>query len=519
MEKILYTPNRNTGDYNFVMAYPAKEEFALSSLGYMWLYKIADTFDGVNATRVSEDFPEFTFKKTDSVAFSLSFDFDFTGVFKILGKNNIPFFSAERGDDCPLIFAGGPVITTNPRPYDDIFDFMMIGDGEDTFAEVLKILKRKEDKKTCLENLLKLEGIYIPQKSKKVQKKTSSLNEVIYTPIISDKSYFKDTFIVELQRGCMNRCAFCTASYLNLPFRSYAYEKIIEAIDLGLEHTNKIALLGAQISAHPDFNRIIGYLKNKMDSGINIELGISSLRTDAITPELIQTLVAGGQKNSTIAIEAASERLRKFINKNLSNEQIFNAVKICRENGLRGLKIYSMIGIPNETEEDIRDFIEIAKELKSQNKGFDITFSFSSFVPKPQTPLEREKREDSKLLEKKQKFLEKELAKLGIGSKFSSIKWDYWQTVLSRGGSELGKFMVDVYRKGGGNGGYKSALKELKIDVSKSINGFEPDEELPWNFIDNFVSKPQLENEYKRLSKTINETFQQLAHSLTAFQR
>ena len=512
MDKILYKSNTSNGDYNFVMAYPAKEEFALSSLGYMWLYKIADSMDGVNASRVSDDIPIFPFKRTDAAAFSLSFDFDFMGVLNILEQNKIPFYSAERTHKTPLIFAGGPVITTNPQPYDDIFDFMIIGDGEDTFTEVLEVLKLNKDKAECLELLSKIEGVYVPGINKIVKKRTTALNDVIYTPIISDKSYFKDTFIVELQRGCMNRCAFCTASYLNLPFRHYPYEKIVETIDLGLKYTNKIALLGAQISAHPDFNQIICYLRDKIESGIDIELGISSLRTDSITPELVQLLVMGGQKTSTIAIEAASERLRKFINKNLSNEQIFKAVKICRENGLRGLKVYSMIGIPSETEEDINAFITLAKELKSQNKGFDITFSFSSFVPKPQTPFEREKREDTKSLEKKQKFLEKELSKIGISSKFSSIKWDYWQTVLSRGGSELGKFMVEVYRKSGGklggkggklggNSAYKSALKELKIDISKAVNGYNADEDLPWNIIKNTVSAEILNNEYKRLQK------------------
>ena len=201
----------------------------------------------------------------------------------------------------------------------------------------------------------------------------------------------------------MNRCAFCTASYTNLPFRHNEYDKIIEAIELGLKHTNKIALLGAQISAHPQFNDIMGYLYSKMEGGCNIELGISSLRTDSVTPQIVQTLVKGGQKHSTIAIESASERLRRFINKNLKEEQILNAIKISKENGLKGLKIYSMIGIPNETEEDIQEFIRLAKRIKAEIPQFNIEFSFSSFVPKPQTPLQWSKREDTKILEKKQK--------------------------------------------------------------------------------------------------------------------
>ena len=498
MDKLLYKPNTENRDYKFVMAYPEKEEFALSSLGYMWLFKISDTLNGIDTARVSTDEPAFPFKNTEAVAFSLSFDFDFNGVFEILERNNIPFLRPERGEHHPIIFAGGPVITTNPRPYDEIFDFMIIGDGENIFEEVLNILKQRDNKQKSLEKLSKLDGIYIPGITRKVKKGTAKLDNVIYTPILSENSYFKDTFIVELQRGCMNRCAFCTASYLNLPFRYYPYEQIIEAIETGLKHTNKIALLGAQISAHPDFNKIIKYLKDKMESGENIELGISSLRTDSITPKLIQTLVLGGQKTSTIAIEAASERLRKFINKNLSSEQILNAVKICRENRLTGLKIYSMTGIPTETWEDIEEFISLAKKIKSENKGFDITFSFSTFVPKPHTPFQREKREATKELEKKQKFLEKELAKIGINSKFSSAKWDYWQTLLSRGDSSLGKFMVEVYKNGGGHSAYKSALKHLNIDTSKTIDGFNAEDDLPWDI---FEYNEPLDKEFNRLKK------------------
>ena len=360
---------------------------------------------------------------------------------------------------------------------------------------------KNNDKQTALKLLEEVEGIYIPEKP--VKKYTAKLDNVIYTPILSEKSYFKDTFIIEVARGCMNRCAFCTASYINLPFRHYEYEKIIEAIDLGLSYTNKIALLGAQISAHPRFGDIMKYLREKMESGAEIQLGISSLRTDSVTPEMVQTLVMGGQKHSTIAIESASERLRKFINKNLKEEQIINAVKIVRENGLKGLKIYSMIGIPNETQEDIDEFLRLAKILKEANKGFSIEFSFSSFVPKPQTPLQWSPRENTKTLETKQKYLEKSLAKIGVGAKFCSIKWDYWQTILSRAGAEIAPFLIEVYKRGGKIGAYKSALKELKIDVTKAIEGYSIEETLPWEIVENYPPKQLLINEFNRLTKRL----------------
>jgi len=214
----------------------------------------------------------------------------------------------------------------------------------------------------------------------------------------------------------------------------------------------------------------------------------------------VQTLVLGGQRHSTIAIEAASERLRRFINKNLKEEQILNTIKTARENGLKGLKIYSMIGIPYEEQDDIDEFLRLASLIKSENKGFNIEFSFSSFVPKPQTPFQWAKREDTKTLEKKQKYLEKQLAKTGVAAKFSSIKWDYWQSVLSRADRSFSPLLVDIYKNGGKTGAYKSVLKSNNITIKES---FLPNEPLPWDIIENYPPKSLLKNEYQRLLKRL----------------
>ena len=157
-----------------------------------------------------------------------------------------------------------------------------------------------------------------------------------------------------------------------------------------------------------------------------------------------------------------------------------------------------MIGIPTETQEDIDEFLRLGRVIKEENKGFNIEFSFSTFVPKPHTPFQWALREDTKSLEAKQKYLEKEFAKLGIASKFSSAKWDYWQSVLSRGGVELAPFLVEVYKKGGKIGAYKSTLKDLNISVNES---FDISEELPWDIIEIEPGKLLLINEYNRLNK------------------
>ena len=147
MDKFLY--KRNTGDYNLLMAFPAVESFALASLGYLWLFKIADTFEGINAQRASTDNIPYI-ENLNAIAFSLSFDFDFAGTFEIMEKLNIPLFAKERNDNYPIIFAGGPAITMNPRPYEAFFDFMLIGDGEENFKQILEILKENNNKQEIL---------------------------------------------------------------------------------------------------------------------------------------------------------------------------------------------------------------------------------------------------------------------------------------------------------------------------------------------------------------------------------
>ena len=504
-EQYLYERQLNKeSDYNVWMAFPGCTSFSLSSLGFMWLYKSLDEESNLRVERICTDtkITEINSKDVDAICFSFSFDMDFISIFSILEKYNIPLKSKDRGDNYPIIFAGGPVVTANPEPYKEFFDFIIIGDGDKCNLEVIKLCRENKDKSKdeLLKILVSKEGVYVPNISKKVNKCHYDLSECVYTPIISEESFFPNTFIIEVSRGCYNRCGFCVASYLNLPVRFVDYETIIANIELGLKYTNKIALLGALISAHPRFNDICSYIYNRIQNGENIEMSVSSLRADAITPKVIKTLSAAGQKHTTIAIEAASERLRKVVNKNLTEQQIFEAVKIARNAGLKGIKIYSMIGLPTETQEDIDEFIRLAKDLKDVNKGFDITFSFSTFVPKPHTPFQWCGKESIKSLEQKQNYLKKELHKLGMKPKFSSAKWDYYQAVLSRGDSSLSDYLIEVYKQGAKLGAYKSVAKKYGIDTDKFAEGnLNINQELPWNFICLNPGKEFLKNEYFRL--------------------
>lgn len=512
-EKFLYTKPDKIAEFNVWMAFPGIYSFSMSSIGYLWICKNIDMMENVHLERICTDTKstKFMTKNVDLIGFSFSFDLDFLNIFKILDKYKIPLKSSERDEKYPLVFGGGPVLSANPEPFNAFFDFIIVGDGENTNIQAIEICRKMKGKlkSEILEELAKLEGIYVPglnhHEKNMVKKVSCELSECVSTPILSEHSFFKNTYIIEIARGCSKRCGFCLASYLNLPQRFVDYEKIIESIDEGLKHTNKIALLGALISSHPRFEDICNYIYSKVEQNHNIELSVSSLRADAIEPNVIKTLVACGQKNTTIAIEAGSDRLRKVINKNLSEEQILETVKIAHENGLKGLKIYAMVGLPTETQEDLQEMVNLVKKIKQLHKGFNLSFGFSSFVPKPHTPFQWCSREDSKSLEKKQNYLKKEFHKLGIKTSFSSIKWDYYQTILSRGGRELSDYILKIYELGGNIGAFKTAYKEIakKCNLPASdfytTRNYDLDEKLPWDFLDVAPGKEYLKKEYIRL--------------------
>ena len=505
MEKFLYKRNpKKNADYNIWMAFPGCYSFALSSLGYLHIFRLMDEMEEVNVERVYSDSTktEIQFKDVNAIAFSSSFDLDFMSIFPMFDKYKIPYKTSDRDKNMPIIFCGGPVVTANPIPYKDFFDFMIIGDGEQLNTNVVTILADNKDKPKdeILKLLAKLNGVYVPTlNQEKIVKNSCKIENCVYTPILSDDAFFKDMFIIEISRGCANCCGFCMASYLNLPVRFAPYENIIEAIDLGLQYTNKIALLGAQVSIHPKFKQICEYIAQKVQKNPEIEMSISSLRVDAVDDAMIKTLVSAHQKHVTIAIEAGSERLRKVINKNITEKQIKHTVETARLNGLKGVKIYAMIGIPTETQEDLNEMVRVAKELKQANKGFDISFAFSSFIPKPHTPLQWCGRFSTKELEKRQNFLQKEFHKIGVKTSFSSIKWDYWQTVLSRGDDKISDFIIDVYKNGSKLGAFKKAAKDKFNPDDYALRDFNLNEALSWDIIDLPPSKEVLIERHKKL--------------------
>jgi len=403
-----------------------------------------------------------------------------------------------------------------------MFDFIETGDAENHHELICQTLyeNKNKSKEEILCELSKINGIYIPTyavfdknkgmltldgKPYTTEKHTAIFDECVTTPILSEHAFFSNTYIIEIARGCPQRCSFCNTSYINSPYRVLPYEKIIEKIDEGLKYTNKIAFLGAAIGAHPNFDDLCRYVASKVTNERKIELSVSSIRADGISEDSAKALVKCGQKHATIAIEAGSENLRKKINKNISDKQIYEVVRKLRECGFLGVKIYAIIGFPTETEEDIKAFVTLAKNLKNENKGFDISFSFNTLIPKAHTPLQFAEREPVKSLEKKFEYLKKEFHKIGVKINSLTAKWDYIQAVFSRGGRELFDYAVEVFEQGGNIGAFKSVAKQfeksgkIKSFDSIALNKCDMNTIAPWDFMKMKYSKEFLTNEFNRL--------------------
>lgn len=516
-EKFLYDRRLCNTDncLNVWLAFPGPYNFGMSALGFLTVFETMDKNPYINIERIFTDTDKtrIDIRKLDLFGFSFSFELDFLAIFKILEKYNIPFNSKDRDDSYPLIYAGGPVVSSNPEPFAQIFDYIELGDSENKTIKITETIRQNKNKtkKELLKVLSEIEGVYVPSLTKFdkntgmrtldgkpyiVKKSTDMLKGICITsPILTEKSFFKNTFILEIARGCPQRCSFCNTAHINYPYRVCDKNIIFEKIENALKYTHKLAFLGASIASHPDFEEICRYILQKCEQYDDLELSVSSLRADGVSDLVTKTLVKCKQKHATIALEAGSERLRNIINKNISDAGFKQTVKTLRENGFKGVKIYGMIGLPTETQEDIQALVDFANELKQENKGFEISFGFSTFVPKAHTPFQFVQKENSKSLDKKYEFLKKEMHKIGIKISVSSTTWDYYQTLFSRGGRELFEYIVKVYEDGGNIGAFKSVMKtfikeDKNIDFDDIVYSKRKyDANNPWDFIQQPVSK------------------------------
>lgn len=527
------------GRVNVALAYPNIYHVGMSNLGFQRIYSILNSREDVACERVflpdEEDLDEYektgtalftleTGKRVadfDILAFSVSFEQDYINILEILRLAGIPALRQERTEDHPLLLLGGICSFFNPEPLADFFDAVIVGEGEEAALEFIDAYKAAAERgKELLSALVKIEGIYIPGFYGLVYKDDGTIDHrvrlepsaperikkrVFYgmekkpaaSVILTPNTEFADMHLLEVTRGCGRHCRFCMAGYIYLPPRNIASRTAVEAAKSADAACRKVGLVGAALSDYP-------YIE-ELCAAVEGSISVSSLRADTLSGKLIQRLAESGHKTVSIAPEAGSERLRKVINKGILEEDILRAAEMVFSSGIPNLKLYFIIGLPTETDEDLEAISSLAKKVhdiqlrhaRKAGRIGRITLSVNSFVPKPFTPFQWEPMEGVENLNRKLRILKKSVSKIGNTNLIHDLpKWEYIQALLSRGDRRIGALIKKAHERAGD---WKSAARDLGIDMDFYVTRRRPlDEVLPWDFIDIGVRKDYLMNEYQR---------------------
>ena len=508
-ERLLFTPaTPENNAIPLIYAFPNEYSIGITSLGYQIVWATLATRTDLQVTRLFTDRHEPLPVQPELLGFSVSWELDYVNILNLLESLEIPIRANDRTENHPLIFGGGPVLTANPEPFADFFDLVLLGDGENLLGEFIDAYQevRTANRETQLRHLAQVPGIYVPSLYEvnytspdgaiakirpidteipaNIAKQTYRGNTLSVSSVVTEKSAWPDIFMVEVVRSCPEMCRFCLASYLTLPFRTANLESsLIPAIERGLQVTNRIGLLGASVTQHPEFSRVLDYLSQpKFD---DVRLSIASVRTNTVTEALAKTLATRGTRSLTIAVESGSERVRQIINKKLKNEEIIQAAVNAKAGGLKALKLYGMVGVPGEKPEDLDDTIAMMKELKKAAPGLRLTLGCSTFVPKSHTPFQWFG--VNRQAEKRLKKLKKELGRSGLDFRPESYNWSVIQTLISRGDRRLSHLLELVRHYGESLGSYRRAFKELRGTLPELdfyvYQDWAIEQTLPWHHI------------------------------------
>ncbi len=483
-EKLLFTPAQPSGNaVPLIFAFPNDYTIGITSLGYQVVWATLSSRTDLEISRLFTDISDPLPREPELLGFSVSWELDYVNIFKLLDQLGIPLRSRDRNASHPLIFGGGPVLTGNPEPFAEFFDVVLAGDGEvvlhpfiDAYQEV-----RGSDRETKLKRLAQVPGIYIPSLYDvtyhsadgeiaaitpkhpdipvQVAKQTYKGNKLSTSTVVTERAAWENIFMVEVVRSCPEMCRFCLASYLTLPFRTASLEdSLIPAIQRGLEVTNRIGLLGASVTQHPQFHELLDFINRPEHE--DVRLSIASVRTNTVTEKLSRTLSERGTRSLTIAVESGSERVRQIVNKKLTNEEITQAGINAKAGGLKGLKLYGMAGIPGEVTEDLDHTVNMLLGLKKSAPGLRLTYGCSTFVPKAHTPFQWFGVD--KAAKKRLAYLQKHLRSNGIEYRPESYNWSVIQALISRGDRRLAPLLELVRDYGDSLGSYKRAFKDMK---------------------------------------------------------
>ena len=461
----------------------------------------------------------------DIVAFSVSFEWDYTNVLTLLRMAGIPRYAAERNAHHPLIVVGGAVTFVNPEPLAPFADVIAAGEGEALIPGLRGAFSAATDRADLLRLLANERGFYVPSfyrpeyagdgtlagytptasfdvpmPVRKAALKTTEAVDPPVTSIFTPDTEFGSRFLVEVVRGCANLCRFCWAGYNYLPVRAFPADRILELAGQARQYASRAGLVSIALCDHPEIERILARL---------LELGYAispaSLRLDDLTEPIVRMLRASGERSITIAPETGSDRLRRVINKTVTNDEILDSAELIFASGIESLKLYYMIGLPTETDDDlvaIRDLTlqlreRMLKYAKPRGRIGSITASVNALIPKPGTAYQWIAMEDAAITARKMKRLRSLTADIdNVYFNIKSERHSYYQALLSLGDRRVAP-AIEAAERNGQN--WRAAVAETKIDGDFYIfRDRSRDAFLPWDVIDGGMKRPFFESEYEK---------------------
>lgn len=515
------------GSLRVALVYPNTYEIGTSNLGFQLIYRILNSITNISAERVylpdkddikffesGEDLFSLESQRQvgefDVIALSIPFEGDYINVLKILELSKIPLRSLDRGDGYPLIIAGGMATLLNPEPLAPFTDAFVIGEGEYITREVFEILARREPKWKTLERLSEVRGVYVPSFFEPIYNQDGTFAGHLPSPrvkkrfvddldlhpagstILTKNTTFSDMYLIEVSRGCGGACRFCAEGFVYRYPRHRDKNSIIAEIKKAKELGRRVGLISPMLLDHPDLKEIIEEAKKE-----GIQASLSSLRADALDEGMLETIRMSGQKTLTIAPEAGSDFLRRSVNKHFTNEDIVKSAELSFKSGITNLKLYFMVGLPGETDEDVKAIGGLGKAVRGVFTRGKVTIGVNPLVPKPWTPFQWAPFPRLEDVERKYRVIKDEVKGVsGIELSLSSSRLFYIQALLSRGSRQVSRFLELTLEE---KGSYTKALRNWELNPDfYTYRERKEDESFPWDFIDHGISKNFLRKEYEK---------------------
>jgi radical SAM superfamily enzyme YgiQ (UPF0313 family) len=486
------------GKLPVALIYPNSYNIGMSNLGIQAIYRfLNDRADAVcerffrepkDTTDVLPLAMESQRPLTDFavLAFSVSYELDYFNIVPILKAGGIPLYAKDRDETQPLIIAGGPCITTNPMPLAPFFDCLCIGEAEAILPEMLPVLREgvSENRAELKKKLAALPGVFVPGYSNKpvTRQWVKDLDAFpVHSAVLTGDTELGNMFLIEVERGCNWGCKFCLVSNCYKPMRFRSVDSLLNQAETGLKYRKRLGLMGPAVTDHPQIEELVGKLHD-----MGAEISVSSLRIKPLSPVVLGEVIEGGTNTVALAPEAGSQRLRDTIGKRINEDDILKAVEKVASQGIKQLKLYFMIGLPEETDDDIEAIALLAvrcKDIFDRHQSWSrITLTIAPFVPKAGTPFQREGMAAPDTLKHRLALLKSKLPAKGISVKNESLEWSEVQAVLSRGDERLASVLANIDKLS--LAAWHQAMEKAGLDIDfYAHKKWDEKQKLPWDIL------------------------------------